>query len=107
MKERQEGPLERRFWKAVMVLVLFPLVVSFGVIIIGVVIGEGREAISAVMPLFLFGMAMVGFAIAGPTLRMMVTGEHRDWFGLLMSCVWLFFFGRAFLRTVGILNSTY
>jgi hypothetical protein len=51
--------------------------------------------------MLLFGMAMVGVIVFGFSLWEAIKGK-ADWLELVLSAVWLFFFGRAFLQMIGI-----
>lgn len=77
MKIRQEGSIERKFWVAVSVVTFGHPAVTLGVVAIGMVLGFAPEAFQAVVPLFLFGMMMLGALVVGFSLYDLFKGRAK------------------------------
>lgn len=102
MKVRQEGPLERRFWIAIGVLTFGPIALTMGVVILLAITGNNAgPAFEFLTPAFLFGMTMVGVICFGDAVHDAIKGKP-EWIWVLVCSAWLFFFGRAFLHSVGL-----
>jgi hypothetical protein len=101
VKVHPEGPLERKFWIAVMILTFGPIALSMGAGILGWLAGDGDDGFTATAPLLLFGFVMVGLVVVGFGLASLFKGKP-DWLELIIGSAWLFFFGRAFLQMLGL-----
>jgi hypothetical protein len=102
--QREEGPLQRKFWVFIAVLTFGPIAIYFVVGFLGLLLGEGSDGFPLTWPLALVGMTMVGVIVFGSSLWNALKG-NADWLTLLLSGAWLFLFGRAFLQMIGRLLS--
>ncbi len=101
MKIPEEGPFERMLWGAMAVVTFGSIALSITITILGKFINRPTNFID---PVFVFGMAMIGVMLVCWEIRVLTKGERPDWLWLTIGTVWLLFFGRGFLRMVGILT---
>lgn len=102
MNEREEGRFERSLWTVIGYVAFGSIALPLCLAILGAIFGSGGgKAFHATAPIFAFGMTMVGALAFGFALNDSLKGK-TDWIWLAISGAWLFFFGRTFLRIVGI-----
>lgn len=86
-----------------MVLTFAPIGLALAVVLLSALFGLGDDPWEAVSPLFIFGMAMVGFLNLGFCLNDAFKGKP-DWLMLVISAAWTYFAGRALLHLLGVDN---
>ncbi|MFU7527333.1 hypothetical protein [Qipengyuania sp. ASV99] len=104
MRQQQEGPLERKFWKTVGVVTFGPIALALGLIILAAVFGVGRDSTDAIGLLLFFGLAMVGVLNFGFGLTNIVKGksDQFNWTCLLLGGGFAAFFGSGVLQALGV-----
>lgn len=102
MKQKDEGPLERKLWGAVGILTFGPIAIAVGLLFFYAIFGGGGGNHNAIGLLFFFGLFMVGLVMFVTGLAEIIKGnaDQFNWMCLLLGGGFAIFFGSGVWQAI-------